>query len=207
MTVYGDVNSGNCYKVKWILERLQIEYQWQEVDILAGETQTQDFLAINPAGKIPVVTLADGRCLSESNAILGYFAQGSELLPEDRYQCAQVYQWLFFEQYSHEPYIAVARFIQTYLGMPESRQAEYTQLQSGGHKALSLMEAQLSRTSYLVGERCTIADIALYAYTHVADQGGFDLNLYPSIQRWCAQMTKQPNYVAMGSAPISACEV
>ncbi len=198
MRVYGDVQSGNCYKVKLLLSLLQQDYQWVDVDILAGETKTEQFLAMNANGKIPLLALDDGRYLAESNAIMGYLAAGTSLLPQDAFQLAKVYEWLFFEQYSHEPYIAVARFIQHYLGMPEARQAEYESLQAGGNKALAIMEQQLKQTDFLVGNSLTIADIALYAYTHVAAQGGFDLNRYPAIQAWCQRIASQPNYVALG---------
>lgn len=198
MRVYGDVQSGNCYKVKLLLSLLQQDYQWVDVDILAGETKTEQFLAMNANGKIPLLALDDGRYLAESNAILGYLAAETPLLPQEPFQLAKVYEWLFFEQYSHEPYIAVARFIQHYLGMPEARQAEYESLQAGGNKALAIMEQQLKQTDFLVGNSLTIADIALYAYTHVAAQGGFDLNRYPAIQAWCQRIAEQPNYVALG---------
>ncbi|MFO6424063.1 glutathione S-transferase family protein [Motilimonas sp. KMU-193] len=198
MRVYGDVQSGNCYKVKLLLSLLSVDYQWVAVDILAGETKTEQFLAKNANGKIPLLELDDGRYLAESNAILGYLATATPLLPRDPFQLAKVYEWLFFEQYSHEPFIAVARFIAHYLGMPESRQGEYESLQAGGNKALAIMEQQLKQTDFLVGNSLTIADIALYAYTHVADQGGFDLNRYPAIQAWCQRISSQPNYVALG---------
>ncbi|MCE2596437.1 glutathione S-transferase family protein [Motilimonas cestriensis] len=198
MRVYGDVQSGNCYKVKLLMALLQIEHQWQAVDILAGDTKTPEFLAKNANGKIPLVELDDGRLLAESNAILGYFAADTALMPSDKFQEAKVYEWLFFEQYSHEPFVAVARFIQHYLGMPAARLAEYESLQAGGNKALSIMEQQLTKTHFLVGDSLTIADIALYAYTHVAGQGGFDLNRYPHIQAWCQRIAQQPHYVALG---------
>ncbi|KXF81920.1 glutathione S-transferase family protein [Enterovibrio coralii] len=197
MVVYGDMQSGNCLKVKLILSFLGIEHQWIHVNILENETKTSEFLAINPNGKIPAVMLDDGRTLSESNAILGYFAEGTDFLPLDVYQKAKVYEWLFFEQYSHEPYIAVARFIQKYQGMPESRVEEYQSLQAGGNKALALMEQQLSTSAFLVGEQPTIADIALYAYTHVADEGGFNLSNYPNIQRWIAAIAAKKGYIGM----------
>ncbi|ELH4920399.1 glutathione S-transferase family protein [Vibrio vulnificus] len=197
MIVYGDLQSGNCLKVKLLLSLLGIEHQWKHVNILENETQTSEFLSLNPNGKIPTVVFDDGRVLCESNAILGFFAEDSAFLPQDNYLRAKVYEWLFFEQYSHEPYIAVARFIQKYQGMPEHRLDEYNSLQGGGNKALSIMEQQLSKTSYLVGEQLTIADIALYAYTHVADEGGFELAAYPNIQRWIGKIASQDGYVGM----------
>ncbi|MEZ9710139.1 glutathione S-transferase family protein [Vibrio breoganii] len=197
MVVYGDLQSGNCLKVKLILSFLGIEHQWIHVNILENETKTPEFLSINPNGKIPAVALDDGRTLSESNAILGYLAEGTDFLPTDKYQKAKVYEWLFFEQYSHEPYIAVARFIQKYQGMPENRIDEFNSLQEGGNKALALMDSQLSQSNFLVGAQPTIADIALYAYTHVANEGGFNLSNYPHIQRWIANISAIDGYVDM----------
>lgn len=173
--VYGDMQSGNCYKIKLLLQLLEIEHKWHHVDILAGDAQTPDFIAMNPNGKIPVLQINADECLSESNAILNYLAEGTDLLPSNRLERARVLQWQFFEQYSHEPYIAVARYINLYLGLPDSRLDEYKAKQEGGHKALSVMEEQLSRSSFLVGDSLTIADISLFAYTHVAHEGGFDL--------------------------------
>ena len=197
MVVYGDLQSGNCLKVKLLLSFLGIEHQWKYVNILDNETKTTEFLALNPNGKIPTVVLDDGRVLCESNAILGYFAEDTPYLPKDSYQKAKMYEWLFFEQYSHEPYIAVARFIQKYQSMPEHRLEEYKSLQSGGHKALQIMELQLSKTKFLVGDNISIADIALYAYTHVADEGGFNLETYPNIERWIGVIRKLDGYVGM----------
>lgn len=197
LRVYGDIQSGNCYKVKLLLELLGIEHEWQHIDILAGETKTPAFLQVNPNGKIPTVQLEDGRYLAESNAILTYFAEDTPLLPEDKYHKAKVMEWLFFEQYSHEPFIAVARFIEKYLGLPEERKAEYDSLQQGGHKALAVMEKQLSHSPYLAGESISIADISLYAYTHVAHEGGFTLQQYPHIQAWLEKISEHPRYVGM----------
>ncbi len=198
MKIYGDIQSGNCYKIKLLCALLDIEHEWIHVDILAGNNRTPEFLAKNPNGKIPLLELADGRCVSESNAILNFLASDSDFLPKDKYKLAKVQQWLFFEQYSHEPFIAVARFIAKYLGMPESRRAEYESKQEGGHKALSVMEAQLIKSPYLVGDQLTTADIALYGYTHVAHEGGFDLSMYPAIQSWLSRIASKPKYVAMG---------
>ncbi|AZC39079.1 glutathione S-transferase family protein [Pseudomonas chlororaphis] len=195
--VYGDYRSGNCYKVKLMLNLLGQPYEWHAVDILSGDTQTEAFLAKNPNGKIPVLELEDGTCLWESNAILNFLADGSEFLPSEPRLRTQVLQWQFFEQYSHEPYIAVARFIQLYLGMPQERLHEYEKLQKRGYKALDVMEHQLARTPYLVGEQYSIADIALYAYTHVAHEGGFDLASYPGIQAWMQRVESHPRHVGM----------
>lgn len=195
--VYGDYNSGNCYKIKLMLHLLGTQYEWVPVDILKGETETEAFLAKNPNGKIPVLELEDGTCLWESNAILNFLAEGTPyLLTEPRLR-TQMLQWQFFEQYSHEPTLAVARFIQFYLGLPEERMEEYNSLHRRGNKALKVMEQQLLRTPFLVGDSFSIADIALYAYTHVADQGGFDLAQFPAIQAWLARVKQQPGYVGM----------
>ncbi len=198
MKIYGDVNSGNCYKIKLLCSLLSLEYEWVPMDILAGDTKSDAFLGKTPTGKIPLLELPDGRCLSESNAMLNYLAAGSALLPKDDFQLAKVQQWQFFEQYSHEPYIAVARFIATYLGVPAGRREEYESKQVGGYKALTVMASQLEVSSYLVGDTITVADITLYAYTHVAHEGGFDLSRYPSIEAWMARIQQQKNYIAMG---------
>ena len=195
--VYGDYRSGNCYKIKLMLELLGLEYQWVEVDILKGETQSEAFLAKNPNGKIPVLELDDGTCLWESNAILNFLADGTDFLPSEPRLRTQVLQWQVFEQYSHEPYVAVARFIQLYQGMPAERLTEYQECHVRGYKAFKVMEQQLTRTPYLVGEHYSIADITLYAYTHVAHEGGFDLSAYPAIRAWLARVASQPGHVAM----------
>lgn len=195
--IYGDIQSGNCFKIKLLCALLDIEHEWVHVDILAGETKTSEFLTKNPNAKIPLLELEDGRCLSESNAILNYLADGTELISKDSFERAKILQWQFFEQYSHEPYIAVARFIAKYLGLPEDKKEEYEAKQAGGHKALKVMEYQLSKTGYLVGDRLTIADISLYGYTHVADEGGFDLSEYPAILKWIARIKEHPKYIAM----------
>lgn len=196
--VYGDRRSGNCYKVVLMLHLLGLEYRWHEVDILAGETQSEAFLTKNPNGKIPVLELEDGTCLWESNAILNFLADGTRFLPSEPRLRTQVLQWQFFEQYSHEPYVAVARFIQLYQGLPAERRDEYEVCLVRGHKALRVMERQLQRTPFLVGEDYSIADIALYAYTHVAHEGGFSLDDYPAIQAWLARVAAQPGHIAIG---------
>jgi len=198
--VYGDINSGNCYKIKLLMSLLDITHEWIHVDILAGETRTAAYLAKNPNGKIPLMQLDDGRYLSESNAILNYLAEGTGFLPQDAFARAQVLQWQFFEQYSHEPYIAVARYIAKYLGLPEERKAEYEGKQAGGHKALAVMEQQLEKTPYLVGDQYTIADISLYGYTRVADEGGFDLSGYAAINRWMKRLESEPKHISMDCA-------
>ena len=197
MKIYGDMQSGNCYKIKLLCSLVGIEHQWIHLDILAGQTKGPEFLAKNPNAKIPLLELDDGRYLSESNAILNFLAADTLLLPEDRFELAKVQQWQFFEQYSHEPYIAVARFIAKYLGLPQARRAEYESKQAGGNRALAVMEQQLEQTLYLVGDRITTADISLYGYTHVADEGGFDLGHYPAIRAWIERIKALPQYVAM----------
>ncbi|WPO98841.1 glutathione S-transferase family protein [Pseudomonas sp. HR96] len=195
--VYGDYQSGNCYKVKLMLHLIGAEYEWQPVDILKGETETPEFLAMNPNGKVPVLELEDGTYLWESNAILNFLADDSEFLPSEPRLRTQVLQWQFFEQYSHEPYVAVARFIQFYLNMPADRLEEYEVCQRRGRKALRVMEKQLQATPYLVGQHYSIADIALFAYTHVAHEGGFDLSEFPAVQAWIERVASHPRHVPM----------
>ena len=199
MKVYGDLLSGNCYKVKLLLEFLDIQHEWLYINVLKAESHTPEFLQMNPNGKIPVLVLDDERILTESNAILGYLAEETEFVPTDRYAKAKMYEWIFFEQYSHEPFIAVARFINKYLGLPEARIEEYHALQPKGHKALAIMEQALGQHDYLVENELTLADISLYAYTHVADEGGFDLSLYPNIQAWCQRIQNYPAYRGMAA--------
>jgi glutathione S-transferase len=195
--VYGDMLSGNCYKVKLLMQFLDIPHEWVHVDILAGETGTTEFELMNQNAKIPVLEIDNTEFLAESNAILNYLAEGSVFLPSGGIERAKVLQWQFFEQYSHEPYIAVARYINKYLGLPEARKQEYDSKQEGGHKALSVMEKQLAQSKFLVGNSPTIADVSLYAYTHVAHEGGFDLTLYPGVQAWLKRIETLENYVAM----------
>ena len=195
--VYGDMLSGNCYKVKLIMQFLNISHEWVHVDILADETHTTEFQHMNPNARIPVVKLASDQYLWESNAILNYVAEGTQFLPQEKYERAKVLQWQFFEQYSHEPYIATARYINKYLGLPKEREAEYHGKQVGGHKALTVMDNHLADHQFFVGTHATIADISLYAYTHVADEGGFDLSKYTHIQRWFSDIEAIPGYLKM----------
>jgi glutathione S-transferase len=197
MKVLGDIASGNCYKVKLALAQLDISHQWEHVNILEGATKSESFLRLNPNGKIPVLILDNDQVLSESNAIINYLAEGSSLLPSDRLDRARVLEWQFFEQYSHEPYIAVARFINKYLGMPEDRRAEFESKKKGGLKALRVMETALEKTPFLVGDHYSIADISLYAYTHVAAEGGFDLSEFPAVNAWLMRVRQQPGHVTM----------
>jgi len=198
--VYGDMLSGNCYKIKLLMTFLEIDHEWIHVDILAGETHQDNFTDMNSNAKIPVLQINDSEYLSESNAILNYLAEETSFLPDSGLQRARVLQWQFFEQYSHEPYIAVARYIKKYLGLPDDRVVEFESKQQGGHKALSIIEQQLGETDFLIGNTPTIADISLYAYTHVAHEGGFDLQDYPNIRKWFSRIESLPNYVMMDRA-------
>ena len=195
--VYGDHRSGHCYKIKLMLSLLGREYEWVPVNILRGENRSPEFLQKNPNGKIPVLELEDGTCLWESNAILNFLAEGSEFLPCEPRLRTQVLQWQFFEQFSHEPFIAEARYIKVYLGLPEERRAEYEAKLYDGYHALNVMEQQLQRTPYLVGDHYSIADVALYAYTHVAEEGGFVLTDYSAIRAWLQRVASHPRHVGM----------
>jgi glutathione S-transferase len=197
MKIYGDMISGNCFKIKLVASLLDIDHQWIAIDIMRGEARSGPFLHKNPNGKVPVIELNDGRYLWESNAIINYLAFDSALFPDDNYLKAKVLQWQFFEQYSHEPYIAVARFIKKFQGLPEDRKDEFYAKQAGGHAALKVMEDQLSISSYLTGEQLTVADISLYAYTHVAHEGEFSLAAYPHIQTWIKRISSHPKYIGM----------
>jgi glutathione S-transferase len=189
MLIYGDSISGNCLKVKWVCDALGLTYQWIETDILKGQSRTDAFLAMNSAGQVPAVVLEDGRSLAQSNAIILYLAEGSALIPADSYLKAKLFEWLFWEQYSHEPYIAVARFRVRYEGLDPSLLDE--RLIVRGNDALRRMEAALAETgNYLVGSKVSLADIALVAYTRMADEGGFDLQAYPAICDWIARVER-----------------
>lgn len=195
--VYGDYRSGNCYKVKLMLHLLDRPYEWIPVNLLHGATRSEEFLKKNPNGKIPVLELEDGTCLWESNAILNFLADGSEFLPSEPRLRTQVLQWQFFEQYSHEPYVGLARYIKLFLGLPEDRMAEYKARQLDGYHALNVMEQQLNNTPYLVGDHYSIADVALYPFTHVAQEGGFELGDYPAIRAWLQRVASHPRHVGM----------
>ena len=196
-TVYGDLESGNCYKVYLLLKLLRIERRWVAVDILKGETRTPDFLELNPNGRIPLLTVEPGVHLAESNAILCYLADGTPYLPADRLLRARVMQWLFFEQYSHEPFIATSRFYLHFLKDRAKYAAELDKRRAPGLAALGVMERQLAHAPYLVGERFTIADISLYAYTHVAHEGDFDLEPFPAIRAWLARVADRDGFAPM----------
>lgn len=197
MDIYGDIHSGNCYKVKLAACQLGVAHRWHHVDILRGESRTADFLARNPNGRVPAIVFEDGASLWESNAILNYLADGSPLLPDTRRLRAEVLQWQFFEQYCHEPYIATSRYIVRYLGSPPERAADLVARRAGGLAALAVMEGHLARHDFFVDGRYTIADIALYAYTHVAHEGGFALDAYPALRAWLARVAAQPGHVTM----------
>ena len=184
MKVYGDLLSGNCYKVKLLLHMLDIPHEWIHIDVTKAETHTDGFKAINPNAKIPTLVLERGDVLCESNAILNYLADGTDYLPSKKMVRAQVLQWQFFEQYSHEPYVAVARYLKLYLGLPKDRLAEFDAKKIGAARALMVMEKHLSEHKFFVAEMFTIADISLYAYTHVAQDGDIDLSEYPAINEW-----------------------
>ncbi|WP_114359716.1 MULTISPECIES: glutathione S-transferase family protein [Rhodopseudomonas] len=185
MKIYGDLNSGNCLKVKWTCDRLGLPYDWIAVDTMKGESRTPAFLALNPAGQVPVVAFDDGRTLAQSNAIIRYLARGSDLVPADPWLQAKIDEWLFWEQYSHEPYIAVCRFQMVYLGMPAG-ELDPDRVRRG-HAALTRMEQHLAQFDFLVGDRLTLADVALLAYTRMAEQGGFALQDYPAVRAWIAR--------------------
>lgn len=197
MTLYDFHDSGNGYKVRLLLSHLGLAYRYVEIDILSGESRTPDFLAKNPNGRIPVLELPDGAFLSESNAILFYLAQDTRYLPDDRLASAQVMQWMFFEQYSHEPNVATVRFWRKHLELDDDRQKRIEEKTVLGHAALDVMERHLAGRTFMVGEHYTIADIALYAYTHVADEGGFDLSPYVAVCAWLERVRVQPGYVPL----------
>ncbi|WP_374470230.1 glutathione S-transferase family protein [Phenylobacterium sp.] len=197
MKIYGDSISGNCLKVKWTADFLGIPYDWVETDVVRAETRTPEFLALNPAGQVPAVVLDDGRPLAQSNAIMLHLAEGSRLIPEDAYDRARMFEWLFWEQYSHEPYVAVARFQVKYLGRPAAELEP--KIVDRGRAALQRLEDALAEKPFLVGEAPTLADVALVAYTRVADEGGFDLAAYPALQAWIDRVER-----ALGIAAAEA---
>ena len=182
MTVYGDSISGNCLKVKFVADRLGLPYDWVEVSVLAKETRTPEFLAMNPAGQVPVARFADNAVLAQSNAIILYLAEGSDLVPTDAFERAEMYQWLFWEQYSHETAIAVLRFHRHYLKKPDSEIDPNLPVRCAS--VLTLMNNHLAQHKYFVGEKLTLADIALVAYTRFAHQAALDLTQYPNVKNW-----------------------
>lgn len=197
IAVHGFSPSGNCHKVRLALEQLGRPYAWVETDSSAGATRTPGFLALNPNGKVPVLVLEDGRVLSESNAILCYLADGTALWPDDAWQRAQALSWMFFEQYSHEPFIAVARYIAGWTGTDSPRRADLPRLREGGHRALAVMERHLQAQPWFTGDRYGAADIALFAYTAVAPHAGIVLTDYPAVRNWLGRVRATPGFVAL----------
>jgi glutathione S-transferase len=200
MRLYDFLESGNGYKVRLLLAHLGVPYERVQVDILHGGSRTPEFLRKNPNGRIPTLELDDGTCLAESNAICFYLADGTPLLPSDRFQRAQVLQWMCFEQYSHAPFIATSRFLLHYRPDGPERQAELARRRDPGWAALDVMERHLADHALFVGERYTIADVALYAYTHVADEGGFPLDRHAAVRAWLERVRAQPGHIAITQA-------
>lgn len=198
-TLYQDPRSGNCYKVVLTAAHLGIPLKTVDVDVTSGFTRTPEFLAKNPNGRVPTLELDDGRILPESNAIVWYLAEGSNLIPADRFARAQMLQWMFFEQYSHEPYIAVARFWMNFVPKEKLREKEHLipDWHARGNAALAVMEDHLKKRDWFAADRPSLADIALYAYTHCAEDGGFELKKYPAIGAWLARVASMKNYVKM----------
>jgi glutathione S-transferase len=197
ITVYGMGVSGNCWKVAQILRLTGHEFRWVEVDANKGETRTPEFLARNPVGKIPAAELDDGTVLIESNAMLAHFAEGTKWLPPPGLARTRVFEWLFFEQYSHEPYIAVARNIISHLRTGTQHAERLEQCRAGGERALGVMELRLARNDWLTDAGPTVADLALFAYTHVADEGGFNLARWPGVQAWVRRVAEIPGIVKL----------
>ena len=201
MRLYDSLDSGNCYKVRLLLAQLSRPYQLVEINTDRGESRTPEFLAKNPNGRVPLLETDDGVFLAESNAILWYLAEATELIPTSAIGRAQVLQWMLFEQYSHEPYVAVARYIMRHLADNHPRRAELPERRKQGLAAFSVMETHLQSRRFFVDETYSVADIALYAYSHVADQGGFDLAKFPAVQHWLERVASQPNYIAITDKP------
>ena len=195
LTLYSSQGSGNCYKVRLLLTQLGIPFRVVEMDVVAGDQRRPEYLLKNPNAKVPAVEFEDGDCLWESGAILYHFAQGTPLWPEDPKDQARALQWMFFEQYSHEPHIAVARFWCLYLDAEEAYRERLVKKHERGYQALDVMEQHLKRHDSFAGERYSIADIALYAYTHVSHEGGFNLEGYPAIRAWIGRVAGQPRHI------------
>ena len=203
MVLHDFLDSGNGYKIRLLLSQLGLPYRYHDIDIMKGESRTPEFLAKNPNGRIPLLELPDGQFLAESDAILWYLAEGSSFIPESRLARAQVLQWMFFEQYSHEPYVATARFIMRHFPADSPRRSELPQRLARGREALAIIDAHLSKRAFFADERYSIADIALYAYTHVAGDGGLDLAPYPAVRAWLARVAAQPRHVGLLDRPKS----
>ena len=201
MHLFDNLDSGNGYKVRLLLAQLGRRYDWTDLDLDAGATRKPEFLQRNPNGRIPTLELDDGTNLAESGAILWYLAEGSAFVPGDRLGRAQVLQWMFFEQYSHEPYVATPRYIVKHLPVDHARRAELPSRLATGRAALGVMEQHLQSRRFFVAERYTIADIALYAYTHVAHEGGHDLSSYASVRAWLARVAAEPGHIGIDARP------
>jgi len=197
MLLYDSPVSGNCYKVRLLLAHLDVAYERQTVDVVDRSDRAALLGALNPAQRVPTLVLDDGRSLAESGAILWFFGEGTRFVPTDAYARAQVLQWMFFEQYDHEPAIAVARFWLGYSARPEEFEPRRAERTAAGYRALDAMERHLAGRDWLVGDTMTLADIALYAYTHVAGEGGFELERYPAIRRWLDRISTQPGHVTI----------
>lgn len=197
--LYDYALSGNCYKLRLAMALLDIDYERIPVDILRGESRTEEFLKINPNGRVPVLQTPEGVNLPESNAALWYLASGTPLCPSTRLEQAQVLQWMFFEQYSHEPFISTSRYWIHILGAADEYREQLKKKRAGGKAALTIMQRHLSSQTYFVGGTLSIADIALYAYTHVAPEGGFELDEYPAIVSWCERIEATENYVSLSA--------
>jgi glutathione S-transferase len=197
--LYNSQVSGNCYKVRLLLAHLGLPYERREVDVVDRSDRPDLLGDLNPALRVPTLVLDDGRALAESGAILWYFGEDTAFVPDDRYERAQVLQWMFFEQYDHEPAIAVVRFWLAYSGRPEAFADRLEERTAAGYRALAAMERHLAGREFLVGERLSLADIALYAYTHVAHEGGFDLEGFPAIRAWLDRVAATPGHVPMGA--------
>ena len=195
ITVYGMSTSGNCHKIRLLLEQLGRSYRWIEIDSANGETRTPEYLAKNPNGRVPMLELEDGRLLVESNAILCYLAEGTQFIPTDTWQRAQALSWMFFEQYSHEPYIAVARFIRGWTPADSPRRADLPRLLERGEQALAVMEKHLGNAPWFSGSDYGVADIALFAYTDCAGDGGFDLAKFPRVSNWLSRIRATAGFV------------
>jgi glutathione S-transferase len=196
-TLYGDSLSGNCWKPAMMLHARGLPFRWIEVDTLHGQSRTPEFLTLNPNGRVPLLQLPDGRLLAESNAMLLHLGEASDWLPADGYARAKVYEWLFFEQYSHEPYIATVRHWVAHLGKREEWREKIAERMPRGYAALGVMEKTLASTPFLVGSRPTLADVALYAYTHVAHEGGYTLDDHPAVRAWLTRCAALPSFVPM----------
>ena len=199
MLLYDSPVSGNCYKVRLLFAHLGVEYERREVSVVDRSSRRELLGGLNPALRVPTLVFDDGRPLAESNAILCHFGEGTRFVPEDAYEQAQVLQWLFWEQYEHEPALAVARFLKSYSGRPELYEERRDELTRRGEYVLQTLERHLDGREWLVDDAMTLADIALYAYTHVADEGGFSLAAYPNVRRWLERVAAEQGHVSMAA--------